>query len=180
MSMSPILWASSFTGSQPDIYCREKIRSLNLDEKTVAERIFFEDLKARIDELSACLPQVEVRESYLDPGSVLDSVAATVQRQLSVKRAEPRIAGLSQFGQRFGQAVLQRVKRAGHFIADAPIARIHPAGHLVKTLHEINLKLRLSIEIRLQFRKNKRRQRLAQPAPDAPDDARCRRRSKGC
>jgi len=71
---------------EPDITCfvtadeEEKIRSLNLDEKTVAERIFFEDLKARIDELTACLPQVEVRESYLDPGSVLDSVAATLQQ----------------------------------------------------------------------------------------------------
>ncbi len=71
---------------EPDITCfvtagdEEKIRSLNLDEKTVAERIFFEDLKAKIDELTACLPQVEVRESYLDPGRVLDSVAATIQR----------------------------------------------------------------------------------------------------
>jgi V/A-type H+-transporting ATPase subunit I len=70
----------------PDITCfvtageEEKVRALYLDEKTVAERIFFEDLKAKIDELSACLPQVEMRESYLDPGSVLDSVAATVQR----------------------------------------------------------------------------------------------------
>ena len=71
---------------EQDITCfvtageEEKIRTLNIDEKTVAERIFFEDLKAKIDELSACLPQVEIRESYLDPGSVLDSVAATVQR----------------------------------------------------------------------------------------------------
>ncbi|HLO25904.1 MAG TPA: ATPase, partial [Geobacteraceae bacterium] len=71
---------------EQDITCfvtageEEKVRSLNLDEKTVAERIFFEDLKAKIDELTDCLPQVEVRESYLDPGSVLDSVAATVQR----------------------------------------------------------------------------------------------------
>ena len=71
---------------EPDITCfvtadeEEKIRSLNLDEKSVAERIFFEDLKARIDELFACLPQVEIRESYLDPGRVLDSVAATVQQ----------------------------------------------------------------------------------------------------
>lgn len=75
---------------EPDITCfvtadeEEKIRSLNLDEKTVAERIFFEDLKAKIDELSACLPQVEMRESYLDPGSVLDSVAATVQRHVAL------------------------------------------------------------------------------------------------
>ena len=58
----------------------EHVRSLLLDEKTLAERMLYEDLRARIDQISGCLPPVEVRESYLDPGGVLDSVAATVQR----------------------------------------------------------------------------------------------------
>jgi len=64
----------------------EKIRSLRLDEKSVAERIFFDDLKARIDGIAACLPRVELRESYLDPGSVLDSIAATVRRHSVICR----------------------------------------------------------------------------------------------
>jgi V/A-type H+-transporting ATPase subunit I len=51
-----------------------------LDEKTLAERVFYEDLRVRIDELMACLPQLETRESYLDPGAVLESIAQTVQR----------------------------------------------------------------------------------------------------
>jgi V/A-type H+/Na+-transporting ATPase subunit I len=71
---------------EQDITCfiaagdEEQVRSLLLDEKTLAERIFYEELRARIAEISACLPPVELRESSLDPGGVLDSVAATVQR----------------------------------------------------------------------------------------------------
>ena len=71
---------------EQDITCfiaagdEEKIRSLLLDEKSLAERIFLEDLRAKIEGIFACLPPVETRESYLDPVTVLDSVAATVQR----------------------------------------------------------------------------------------------------
>ena len=77
---------------EPDITCfvargeEEKLRSLNMDEKTIAERIFFEELKGRIDELFAYLPQVEVRESFIDPRSVLDSVADTVKRHSATCR----------------------------------------------------------------------------------------------
>jgi V/A-type H+-transporting ATPase subunit I len=58
----------------------EQIRSALLDEKALAERIFYEDLRGRIDELFSCLPKAEIRASYLDPGSLLDSIIATVQR----------------------------------------------------------------------------------------------------
>ncbi len=63
-----------------------RVRSLLLDEKTLAERIFFEDLKAKLDALFACLPMVAVRESYLEPLSVLDAVAATVERHSAACR----------------------------------------------------------------------------------------------
>ena len=59
---------------------QEKVHSHLLDEKTLAERMFYEELKARIDDLFVCLPQVETRQSYLDPLAVLDSLAQTVQR----------------------------------------------------------------------------------------------------
>jgi len=62
------------------------VRSLLLDEKTLAERIFFEDLKAKIDALFACFPKVAARESYLEPLSVLDAVAATVQKHAAACR----------------------------------------------------------------------------------------------
>lgn len=58
----------------------QKVRSLLLDEKTLAERIFYEELRTRIDELFALLPRVETRESYLDAVSVLDSVAELLPR----------------------------------------------------------------------------------------------------
>lgn len=65
---------------------QEKVHSHLLDEKTLAERMFYEELKGRIDELFACLPQVETRLSYLDPLAVLDSVAQTVQRHGAICR----------------------------------------------------------------------------------------------
>lgn len=64
----------------------EPLRTRLLDEKTMAERIFYEELKARIDELFGCLPQRETRLSYLDPESVLESVAHTVQRHAPLCR----------------------------------------------------------------------------------------------
>ncbi|HEY5513037.1 MAG TPA: V-type ATPase 116kDa subunit family protein [Geomonas sp.] len=62
------------------------VRALLLDEKTVAERVFYEELRARIDELFSCLPRLEARQSYLDPGSVLESIAETVQRHGAICR----------------------------------------------------------------------------------------------
>ncbi|MBE2887531.1 V-type ATP synthase subunit I [Geobacter anodireducens] len=65
---------------------RDKVRPLLLDEKTMAERIYCEDLRARIDELFACLPREEMRQSYLDPGDVLESVNETLQRHSALCR----------------------------------------------------------------------------------------------
>ena len=69
---------------------RNKVHSHVLDEKTLAERIFYEDLRARIDELFCCLPHLETRQSYLDPGSVLESIAETVQRHAATCRESCR------------------------------------------------------------------------------------------
>ncbi len=57
-----------------------QVRSLLLDEKSLAQRIYFEDLRRKIDELSACLPVVSARKSYLDPQSVIDVIAAVVEK----------------------------------------------------------------------------------------------------
>lgn len=57
-----------------------RIRSLALDEKIVTERIFYEDLRAKIDDLLACLPPLEVRESWLEPLAVIDAVAASLEK----------------------------------------------------------------------------------------------------
>lgn len=65
---------------------QDKVRSHVPDEKTLAERIFYEELRGRIDELFACLPPLKPRQSYLDPESVLESIAETLQRHAAVCR----------------------------------------------------------------------------------------------
>ena len=63
-----------------------KVSTLLLDEKTLAERAFYLGLRTRIDELFSCLPQEKTRQSYLDPGSMLESFAETVQRHGAICR----------------------------------------------------------------------------------------------
>lgn len=57
-----------------------KVRSMLLDEKTAAERLYFEELRMRIDELCACLPKLQVRKSYLEPISVIDALSGLVAK----------------------------------------------------------------------------------------------------
>ena len=58
------------------------IRPLALDGRTLAERLFLEDLKLKIDRLLELLPAVEARESYLSPSRAINSVAALVPKHL--------------------------------------------------------------------------------------------------
>ncbi len=61
----------------------EHIRSFSLDEKTVFERLFFEDLELKIDELFSYLPKTPVRRSYSEPRSIIDMIAKIIPRHLS-------------------------------------------------------------------------------------------------
>ena len=63
-----------------------KVRSHLLDEKTMAERVFYEELRGKIDDLFTCLPRLELRQSYLDAGGVLESIAETLQRHAATCR----------------------------------------------------------------------------------------------
>ena len=58
----------------------DDIRSFMLDEKSVFERMFLEELRAKIGELLSQLPKLQVRNSYLDPRPVIDTVAAIIER----------------------------------------------------------------------------------------------------
>lgn len=58
------------------------IRPLALDGRTLAERLFLEDLKLKIERLLELLPPVETRESYLSPSRAVNSVAALVAKHL--------------------------------------------------------------------------------------------------
>jgi V/A-type H+-transporting ATPase subunit I len=58
----------------------DDIRSFMLDEKSVFERVFLEELRAKIVEVLSQLPKLQVRNSYLDPRPVIDTVAAIIER----------------------------------------------------------------------------------------------------
>ncbi|NJD56380.1 MAG: ATPase [Nitrospirae bacterium] len=61
----------------------EDLRSFSLDEKTLFERLFLEDLREKIEKLFSFLPRIPVRKSYLDPQSILGTLAYTVEKHLS-------------------------------------------------------------------------------------------------
>lgn len=81
------------------------IRPLALDGRTLAERLFLEDLKLKIERLLELLPAVEARESYLSPSRAINSVAALVAKHLEAcetraKRREAlqaELAGLDRY-----------------------------------------------------------------------------------
>jgi V/A-type H+/Na+-transporting ATPase subunit I len=56
------------------------VRSFMLDDKTVFERIFLEELRQKIELLFAALPALAVRKSYIEPVSILDTVSKTIDR----------------------------------------------------------------------------------------------------
>lgn len=56
------------------------VRSFALDERTAVERLSLEDLRKRIDELFSFLPSFLVRESYIEPETVLGTLSQAVDR----------------------------------------------------------------------------------------------------
>jgi V/A-type H+-transporting ATPase subunit I len=61
----------------------EQIRSFSLDEKAALERLFLEDLRLKIEELFSYLPKMPARRSYLEPRSIIDSIAKTIPKHIS-------------------------------------------------------------------------------------------------
>ncbi len=66
------------------------IRPFLPDERSLSERLFLEDLKSRLGELFSYLPQVSVRKSYIEPRSIIATIAENVKRHSTACR------GLSQ------------------------------------------------------------------------------------
>ncbi len=60
----------------------ESIRTFYPDERTALERLFLQELLLKIDELISLLPKGEVRTSYIEPRSVIDAVAKTIDRHI--------------------------------------------------------------------------------------------------
>ena len=61
----------------------EELNSFSVDEKTLFERLFIEDLRDKIEKLFSFLPKIPVRKSYLDPQSILGTIAYTIQKHIA-------------------------------------------------------------------------------------------------
>lgn len=60
----------------------ESIRTFYPDERTALERLFLQELLLKINEFTSMLPKIEVRNSYIEPHSVIDAVAKTIDRHI--------------------------------------------------------------------------------------------------
>lgn len=65
---------------------RSYISSFLPDKDTVSERFFLESLKGSIEELFSYLPAASTKNSYIEPGLILDTVNDTLQRHLEACR----------------------------------------------------------------------------------------------
>lgn len=65
---------------------QESIRTFYPDERTALERLFLQELLLKINEFISLLPKGEVRNSYIEPRSVIDAVAKTIDRHISHAR----------------------------------------------------------------------------------------------
>ncbi len=61
-----------------------ELRPQTLDGHALAERLFLEDLRLRIERLLGLMPAVETRESYLNPPRAINSIAGLVARHVAV------------------------------------------------------------------------------------------------
>ena len=64
----------SAVGFVDDIHKRA-IHSMLPDEKALFEKIFLEKLDAKLNDLFACLPAETIRESFLTPRPIIDTVS---------------------------------------------------------------------------------------------------------
>jgi V/A-type H+-transporting ATPase subunit I len=61
----------------------EDLRSYALEEKTVFERLFLEDLRDKVQKLFSYLPNLPVRKSYLDPQPIIGTIVYTVEKHIA-------------------------------------------------------------------------------------------------
>ena len=73
----------SAVGFVDDIHKKE-IHSLLPDEKALFEKIFLEELKNKLSSLFSCLPTEKIRESFLSPRPIIDTVSRTLDQHLEM------------------------------------------------------------------------------------------------
>jgi V/A-type H+-transporting ATPase subunit I len=62
---------------------KRAIHSMLPDEKALFEKIFLEKLNTKLNDLFACLPLEAIRESFLTPRPIIDTVSKTLDRHLT-------------------------------------------------------------------------------------------------
>lgn len=75
----------SAVGFVDDLH-RQKIHSLLPDEKTLFEKIFLEELETKLNSLFACLPAEAIRDSFLTPRPIIETVSKTLDEHLAMCR----------------------------------------------------------------------------------------------
>ncbi|GAB4535795.1 MAG: V-type ATP synthase subunit I [Thermodesulfovibrionia bacterium] len=82
------------------------------DKETLSQRLFLEDMKARVDELFSCLSRLPIKDSYIQPEGIIDTINETLKRHLIYckelrKRKESLQRELSELNQyvRFLEAI---------------------------------------------------------------------------
>ncbi len=73
----------SAVGFVDDIHKRE-IHSLLPDDKSLFEKIFLEELESKLRNLFACLPDEHIRESFLTPRPIIDTVSRMLDSHLAM------------------------------------------------------------------------------------------------
>jgi len=81
LQIDPELKAST----EPDM--ETALRPQTLDGRVLAERLFLEDLKVKLERLLSLLPQVRARESYLSPSRALNPIASLLPRHIEACEA---------------------------------------------------------------------------------------------
>lgn len=61
----------------------EELNPFSIDEKTLFERLFLEDLRDKIEKLFAILPKLPVRKSYINPQAIIGTVTYTIERHIA-------------------------------------------------------------------------------------------------
>lgn len=61
---------------------RAYIDSYLPDKKSIAEKLFLEDVRERIDELLSCLPRIAARSGYFNPQTIIYTVSETLRKHL--------------------------------------------------------------------------------------------------
>jgi len=66
--------------------CEEHVTSFLPDERSLAEVLFLEDLREKIEEMVSYLPVLDVRTSYIEPLPIIDTISKTLEKHLETCR----------------------------------------------------------------------------------------------